>query len=545
MAETALVGDATLLEGEQRRGLRGLTHPIVVAFGLANLYLLALTGPLISLGHDLVYHLTGSASAIFIPVMIDVVALFVLFAALLLIAERGGRVRVVVWSCLVLPLPWVLSETVVGFLGDQVPGWVKLLARLLCVAAIMVMALRWQRWLSAFEVARSVAAMILGVFSLSGLFIFAQLVWFGWQARDLNPSPVLHHAEVAAAQPRQRVVWILLDELSYQQIYEQRYPGLELPAFDQLAAQSTVFTQVVPTGEYTRFIIPSLLTGVPSDGVGISGTGLLMAMHNTTSKRWGRFQQRETIFQDAIDAGYSTGVAGWYNPYCRILPAVLDHCYWMYHEATPADLSPAASVAANLKMPFRMFAAAVLHLFGDGPGPESDEVADVQMHTADYRELLKAGDGFLADPSINFLLLHMPVPHPFGFYDRKDKTFSSGHTSYIDNLALADAYLAHVRKVLEQQDAWDSTTVVVMGDHSWRTSLIWSSTAGWSAEDQAASHGGQFDDRPAYIVKLPHEQVGARVDARFSAIRTRALFDAILQNQVRTPEELRGWVLQR
>ena len=47
---------------------------------------------------------------------------------------------------------------------------------------------------------------------------------------------------------RPRVIWILFDELSYQQVYERRLPGLQLPAFDALAAQATVFTHAVPAG---------------------------------------------------------------------------------------------------------------------------------------------------------------------------------------------------------------------------------------------------------------------------------------------------------
>lgn len=544
MAETALASEDVLC-AEKKQSLGVLTHPVTEAFGLANVYLIALTGPLISTGHDLIYHLTGSASAIFVPVMIYVVVLFLLLAGLLTIAERGGRLRVVLWSAAVLVLPWVLTEAISGFMGAVVPGWAKLLMGLTYVLGVAAIAWGWRRALPVFEAVQPVIATILGVFALFGLLIFVQLAWFGWQARNLNPSPLLHHTQVATAPPQSRIVWIVLDELSYQQVYEQRFPGLELPAFDQLAAQSTVFTNVVPTGMYTRHVIPSLLTGVPADGVRISGAGLLVAMHDTASGRWERFQQNDTVFQDAINAGYSTGVAGWYNPYCRVLPAVLDHCYWMYHEATPDNLSPEGSDATNLLAPLRAVLLAARPLLGKGTRPPSDELLDIQMHSADYRELLSAGDADLSDPSIGFLLVHMPVPHPFGFYDRKRHAFAAHHTSYIDNLALADLYLAHVRALLERKHEWDSTTVVVMGDHSWRTKQIWASTADWSAEDKAASHGGRFDDRPAYIVKMPHQQTGARIDERFGAIRTRALFDAMLQNRVRTPEELRQWVGQR
>lgn len=525
--------------------MRALTHPITVAFGLANLYLLAVTGPLISPGHDLVYHLMGSASAIFVPVIIYVLVLSLLLAGLLTLAERPGWLRTIVWSAAVLALPWILLRTFTGFLGVVVSAWVGLLVGLSCLFCLLVIALRWRESQPAFEAAQPVAATMLGFFALSGVVIFAQLVWFAWQARDLNARPMLHHARVGVGPPRLRIVWILLDELSYQQVYEQRFPGLQLPAFDRLAAQSTVFTHVVPTGEYTRFILPSLLTGVSSDRVWVSGSGLLVSLHDTGSGRWSRFNEHKTVFQDALDAGYSTGIAGWYNPYCRIMPAVLDHCYWTYHEDTPVDLSPERSVGANLLTPFHVAMLDALYLFGVGPGSPSDELLDIQMHSADYRELLSAGDAFLADPSIDFLLLHMPVPHPFGFYDRKLRAIATRHTSYVDNLALADIYLAHVRQLLEQQHQWDSAAVVVMGDHSWRTSLIWASSESWTEEDKAASHGGAFDDRPAYVVKLPNQQAGARVDERFDAIRTRALFDALLRNRLRTPGELQEWVRQR
>jgi hypothetical protein len=109
---------------------------------------------------------------------------------------------------------------------------------------------------------------------------------------------------------------------------------------------------------------------------------------------------------------------------------------------------------------------------------------------------------------------------------------------------LADAYLAHVRELLEQRGEWDSSAIVVMGDHSWRTEMIWMRTAYWTAEDQAASHGGHFDDRPAYIVKLPHQSEAARVDAPFAATRTRALFDGILDGSIRSAAELSAFAEQ-
>jgi Sulfatase len=530
---------------QKMRALRPLTHPATVAFGLANLYLLDLTGPVISTDHDLIYHLIGSASSVIVPIIVYVLALSLLLTALLFLAERPGALRIIIWSAFLLALPSILLHTAVNFSGAEIPDWVTPLVALFALSTLLIVSFRWRKFLPRFEAVQPVVASILGIFAFTGLLIFAQLVWNAWQVRNLNPSPTLHHTQLNSTPPRPRIIWLLLDELSYQQLYETRFPGLELPAFDQLAAQSTIFTHAIPTGEYTRFILPTLFTGLPSNAVNVSARGLLLSLREPTTGKWQPFRQNQTVFQDALDAGYTTGIAGWYNPYCRIMPEVLDHCYWTYRESTPANLSPNRSLVVDLFRPFRHLWLDTKHLFGHGPGAPSDESRDIRQHTADYRNLLAAGDADLMDPSISFLFLHMPIPHPYGFYDRKNRVFTTHHTSYIDNLALSDLYLAHIRQLLEQQQQWKSTTLIVMGDHSWRTTLIWKDSMTWTDEDQAASHGGAFDDRPAYIVKLPNQQTPARIDQPFSAVHTRALLDALLQNRIHTPADLQNWSTQQ
>jgi hypothetical protein len=105
--------------------------------------------------------------------------------------------------------------------------------------------------------------------------------------------------------------------------------------------------------------------------------------------------------------------------------------------------------------------------------------------------------------------------------------------------------LDHIRQILERRNEWDSTTVVIMGDHSWRTTQIWISSMTWTDEDQAASHGGEFDPRPAYIVKLANQRTSARIDTPFSAVKTRALFDVLMQGHIRTPADLETWARQQ
>jgi arylsulfatase A-like enzyme len=166
------------------------------------------------------------------------------------------------------------------------------------------------------------------------------------------------------------------------------------------------------------------------------------------------------------------------------------------------------------------------------------------LHIADYQALLDAADKELDDRYLNFVLLHLPIPHPGGIYNRAAGEFALKHSSYVDNLALTDKCLAHLRARLEESQEWDSSTIVIMGDHSWRTKLAWRASPDWSKEDEIASQGGRFDDRPAYIVKLPQQRVGRRIEEPFAALNTRKLLDALLTQNIRSPEDLSVWAQQ-
>ncbi|MDP9049594.1 MAG: sulfatase-like hydrolase/transferase [Acidobacteriota bacterium] len=516
------------------------------ACGLSLLCCLGWAVPLVNPYHDWIYHDSGEASSIFVPVLISMALLWAVFAGLLWFAE--GR-RVAVWSGVLCFLPWLLLKdaallcgVVLGhrlsmalFVGSGV-CWIGLLA--LWRTSFMPLFVRLQRFSNSM-------LMFAGV---CGVLVAGQLVWYFQDARQLELPGVVHAAGAARSVDEVRsmrragggrIIWIILDELSYRQVYEHRYASLALPAFDRLADQATVFTQVRPTANYTEMAVPALMMGTAVDRTRAGSDGRLR-LRNSETGRWQQFDQRDTVFQDALNRGYLTAAAGWYNPYCRILPEVLDRCRWVYREDYAGGMFSDASVGSNLAALWRALAG---H-FVPRQSADNSRESETSAHVADYVDLVAAGDELLRDPSIGFLLLHMPVPHPGGIYDRRTGSFTSHTASYIDNLALADRYLGHVRQVLEARGEWDSSAVVVMGDHSWRTKLIWRDTPGWTAEDEAASDGGKFDDRPAYIVKLPHQKSGGRVDSPFAATRTRALLQGIMEGSLGSKGELAAFAGQ-
>jgi hypothetical protein len=522
--------------------MKRILHSAVAGGGLSFVCYFGLIEPLINPSHTWIYHDDGAAAPFFLPVVINAVLLWVFFSLLLLLAGMSGRMRVMVWSGVILFAPRWLLKDVFQLSQWTLPHWLSIAIFFACALSWIAVNAAWRAsFVPVFEHARHFSSRMLAVACLAGFLAMGQMSWYLWEARSLNSPHRLHssmdNAAAAEPGPRPRVIWIVLDELSYQQVYERRFPSLALPAFDRLASQSAVFTRVSPASNRTETAVPSLMTGLRVNLIRAGADGGLEQLHDPATGRWQPFHAQDTVFQDALDRGFRPGIAGWYNPYCRILADVLDSCRWVFKDEYEQGIRPGASTLSNLVGSWRDTLAHVG--FRRFQAPESSEsLVETEAHVADYLYLVSAGDRLLRDSSVDFLLLHIPVPHPGGIYDRRTGTFTTHRSSYIDNLALADSYLAHVRYVLEQRGEWDSSAIVVMGDHSWRTQLFWKTSPSWTAEDEAASHGGQFDDRPGYIVKLPHQTVAAKIDAPFSAVRTRALLRGILDGSIRSVPEL-------
>ena len=508
--------------------MKGLEHPAVTAFGATTIIVLTLLAPLASPLHHELYHFYGPPSALIIPVLLDFAGVWLVLALLLAGGFRFRWLGVCLWCILGVFLPWMLMQDWFCLAHGSMsrPANTVFLA-LLFVAIAILLAMR-ARALTLLRHGRQFGRVMLGFAALNGALMLAQILWCGWQSRQLDTPRPLHQPTIASAE-HNRILWIVLDELSYRQIYEHRYPGLKLPAFDRLAAVSTVFTRTVPAGYFTDIVLPSLMTGQPLDKLGAPAAGLPLRLRNASTGTWQSFAPHQTVFQDALNAGYGTAVAGWWNPYCRILSEVLDHCFWTSHTELHGGMFSSRSLISNTESP-------VLHLLQMMPW-HSSPPESTYFHQLDYQELLAAGDKLLNDRSATFLLLHMPIPHGPGIYNRQAASFETSNPTYLDNLALCDDYLAHVRKELEDNGTWDTTTLVLMGDHSWRIS----GPDGLTPEERAATDNGHFDDRPAYIVKLAHQNTPARIDTEFSALRTRNLFDNLLTGRITTSQQLAKW----
>jgi hypothetical protein len=162
-------------------------------------------------------------------------------------------------------------------------------------------------------------------FAFCGLWIIPQLLHATYVRHPRQP-----YASISAQAHNnsgKRVVWILFDELSYDLLFDHRPVGLRVPNFEKLRSNSFSFGNVEPVGLYTERIIPSLLAGRPIDQIRSAEDGTLSYL-DQAHNQWIAFDPNKSLFGLAHSSGWNPGVAGWYNPYCRIFRSVLTSCKW-------------------------------------------------------------------------------------------------------------------------------------------------------------------------------------------------------------------------
>jgi hypothetical protein len=459
--------------------------------GLASLILVISYGDLLGGGYDARMHVPFPLNGIVWAQLTDIVLL-----GLLLFAVIGplSRTRFYPWvkllSAIVVP-PYLL-EILRTVMAVPVSRGVFLLIAIIWMAIVLLLLLKYKPAYRRLMRVGEFASVFLAVFCLCS---FAQLLWIlHWK-----PGPHEHTASWAAttAAPRvhPRLVWIILDELSYDQIYGHRTDSLALPNFDALRNESTVYTNVQPIGDRTVKIIPSLLFGHVITAYDFTFDNRFI-VHDKEEHGLQRLAGPQTVFADAQKSGWRTAAVGWYNPYCTIYASAIDDCYWMNRDRLDGPMAQDASYWNNVWEPLKQTGEQVVT-----PARARNDICTygVRQRYKTYIDLQQHADQVLKTDQADFVFLHLPVPHSPNIWSRTRGGFTDQcGSSYLDNLALADHELGSIMATLQGSSRWKDTTLIVQGDHSWRT-YLWNDEAAWTAEDAQASRAG-FDPRPAVIV---------------------------------------------
>ena len=441
--------------------------------------------------------LTGIALAQITDMAIVALVFFFLMAGL----RKLSAWPTICWGLMAL-LPVLLFARNLDVMPIDVPALAVLAMGIAWTGLLIFFVLRMPKFASQLSKAGS------GL--LAGFVVFALVMtWQLGRATLWRPGPQSFSNPIASPSlHKQRLVWLLFDELAYQPTFEERDPSLQLPNFDRLRIESTIYSDVTPIAYRTTRAVPSLLLGRAVTDVTYTSENRYMVQTDGGSD-WKPFDPKATLFGMAAQHGLSTSIVGWYVAYCPIFVGVATDCYWSNEDAQDrGPTSTTATFAQNVWFPLRIMIEEAV-----APRRAWTDIAawNADGHIAAVKDLRQHELDTVANSQADILYLHIPAPHPPEFWDRRTGDFGAGG-SYLDSLDYSDRLLGQIMTTLEAQPRWADTTLIVHGDHSWRTQM-WRPLPGWSAEDERISNGGKWDSRPLLMIHTPGQQIPQSVNA--------------------------------
>ncbi len=504
-------------------------RPILQGAGIATLYVTPFAAAFLTPSLGYAYHRLYPLTPIFRAIFLLTLLLWLGGALAFIVIERLSlRWKRVFWFFPIVLLPWLFVHCLAGVLSNSPTTAIAILhvGRLFTIGVAVVAPLLL------FAAPRVYDRCVIGIsmsYVIAGFGLLVIIPRIGLHAlhsgRQEQPGFVRDRLpSVSPSAPR--IVWILMDELSYNQAFAARPPDLRLPNFDRLAESSVAVSDLQPDGAETVKVLPSLLLGTPIVDFRAPYPGVPL-YRSRSGGSWQRFNQYDTIFADAHSLGWTTGVAGWYNPYCRLLPDVLDRCFWVYTEPVGSDFAARLTTTKSVSENLRAMIPAKFDSMMKRPAKEPG-----RNHADDYISVMTQAKDLIDDSRIRFVFVHLPIPHPPGIYDRRRHAMSDSGT-YLDNLALADQALGTLRDTIQSTSAAPDTTLIVSSDHSWRT-FMWKPYSSWSADEEHASHGGKFDDRPVLMVHLPGCDASHLVSTPVNLLIIHSILESLLRGQIHT-----------
>lgn len=490
--------------------------------GISSLILVVNYGDLLGGGADVRMHTPLPVARICFAQITDILLLGLLLFVMFLLVMRT---RFYPWArllaAIVLP-PYLIQRTQSFFPFDLIEGLVIILL-VVWAGVLLLLLLRFGKWYRRVMRVGSAVAASLVIFAACSI---AQLLWVAtWKPA---PNQINAAWETTPQPPRQHplLVWIVFDELSYDQVFEHRARDLELPNFDALRAQSTLFTDTEPAGYHTVKILPSLLTGKIIDGIRYNFHNRLWVHHESESG-WQPIDGQQTVFADAEQAGWRTAAVGWYNPYCAIYSDAIQDCYWTNHDMFDGLMAQGAPFWANVYTPL---AQVVRELKSPARADRDLCTFDVRHRFHTETDLQQHAFQLLHTDQADFVFLHLAIPHSPNIWSRINGDYTQYcDSSYLDNLALVDRVLGQVVATLKASPRWNQTTLIVEGDHGWRIEL-WNWLPAWTEEDDAASRG-VFDPRPAMIIHQAGQTQPQTVAAPWPIVQIHGVVDEVLRGE--------------
>ncbi len=364
--------------------------------------------------------------------------------------------------------------------------------------------------------------------------IAGSLLWGGTPASRFAARVAQAPRPAAADGPR--IVWLIFDEFGYGPAFGARPSGLSLPELDRLRAESLFAPNPHTPGSRTLISMPAMIDGEPYQySLPDRVDELRLTRSDGSSVPW---DARKSVFREIRRRGGATVVVGWMHPYCRVLGEELSDCAFVPNE-TAGELTSRAGYARRaglLKTSAVLLASELEPLTHSRWAPSQAEMGQPQL-LAEFLRIDEARRRVAASPPAGLTLIHYPIPHPWGIYDRRRGAFATGPgVNYLDNLALVDRVVGELRGALERNGSWQKTTLILSTDHPVRD--LWT-TAEIGVPTPIA------DRRVPFLIKLAGETAGLEYTAGLNTIVTKELILAIYDGRIRNASEMGAWLASR
>jgi len=518
------------------------------SLGLANLCALNLWHDIQRLQARFVdyYRAAPAGHALFAGTILVVLASTLVFFAAGLLARRARRPRLRRALGALFMLAFVIPAFHLHYVcegADLSPGLLGLAKVLVFLLYIGVLGSVVFYLASGSErLARAIAALNL---VLSPLFFVSVASYAHWAVRDSPlkenipgspPAPARH----APSEPPARILWLIFDEFDYDFSFAHRPKDLVLPELDRLRSESLFAQSAYPPAGETLRSMPSLISGTVCDGAEIGGPSLLRLRCGDSG--FSAWASPQTVFATMSRRSVQVGVVGWFHPYCRMFADVLSCCAFvpstntvlLVREAHARDLGPLRSAWYLLRSQ-----VALLPLAPRTLAPDIVTLGRVQQ-LREFREVHRHALEQALEPGLGLVLVHYPIPHPYGIYDRRAGTFSlAAGSTYIDNLALVDRVIGELRRELERAGLRDRTAWIVSSDHALRD--FWGRLI-LGREPVPPGKHREGEGKVPFIIRLPGETQGREYVHRVNTVVTAGLITVMAEGKIRSLDELENWL---
>ena len=411
-----------------------------IALSLANLCLMKVwTSVYFTYSMDSQYHSQLSPNMIYyFAAILNVIILTVLFWVAMMLVRRSKKptmikvAKVAFILILTIPIYNVLSNV----------------SKTLSIVFVIILLILSLRMLTYFR-SSITSFLIKGVLILFPFFLLNLLQpVLTFSKIDLSDFTDKPPAEAITEKEKdsKRILWIIFDEMDQRLTFEDRSNNIKLPGFDLFRSQALYANNAYPPAGETDLSLPSLITGkIFSKYKAVRPNDIMLTL--SEDNQVAEWSTMPNIFSQANKMGINTALIGWYHPYGRAIGSSLTSCIWR-----PSEIYRQVTV-------FEAMAQQVEIFINYSPLTEDFHILFKQFYDSDeweqkeriqtYEELFFVSKRAVVNPDLGLILLHLPVPHPPGFYDSFKNDYSINGSGYVDNLVLADCMFSELRSSME------------------------------------------------------------------------------------------------